>query len=715
MQPSDAGRQSAERALGLRSGRINYLGEVNINENQEIGRGSDACVYLYSWLGVDVAIKVLHPILVSPVNQGREAILGRFGVELERQALLQHPNLVQVYGLCNVSQGPGIVMELCSGTLSSFCHPESNSESGDLLLSYLADAAAGLRFLHHNQILHRDVKPSNVLLSHKVAKLADLGVARTIESTVARLGELTRCPGSALYMSPETFEDRGNYGYPLDVFSYGVTCLAVLIGCQPGSDIMFTPRSRLVNNQHTIIPEAERRGNHISRLSDHHPLKQLILRCLSNDPAQRPAIDALHEEVKGAAQLESAFRQGPHGTGPSPQILMKLNDNTDLIHQVLAALGPVGETLSRKEDELQPQGPPANAGIAAGNEESAVVKPDIVQAVHCAQSPPDQIERGGLEFQVDSDETICPGDSAARSFLDEGESLSQPGVETAQDVEQKQFIEQEAQAPKQQRRRAISVALDSDSSEVEDRPEEARATPIFNRPSRGGARLSSLSATADKFTKALSEIDSKLGSYRVDKGVIELNDGKGLSVKCEFSKQDEGAAATPVDGAKETVPNVGKQRQQVKPEPKIAQTQPRSSVPRKAQGRHMFAYMSRPMQYLDSVANQLSNASCRKIAEKMLVRADGDSRNFPTILERHMVESGRFPSVSQEHLPMYYLQGAVWYWQTKNPYVTNEEVAEVVGEVSVLHGRTVRHLGRDVETSDGTKQGRSSWEQFESI
>ncbi len=188
-----------------------------------IGSGGMARVFLADdeRLGRRVAVKRLHA--ESPEDTAR-----RFQREARIGASLNHHNLVTVYDVDTDGESVLIVMEYVEGTtladeLRSGALPEER------VLQIVTDIAAALDYVHAEGIVHRDVKPANVLLRAKdgAAKLADLGIATAAEST--RITVSGTVMGTAAYMAPEQVEGA-EVGSPADIYALAAVAFEALAG-----------------------------------------------------------------------------------------------------------------------------------------------------------------------------------------------------------------------------------------------------------------------------------------------------------------------------------------------------------------------------------------------------------------------------------------------------------------------------------------------------
>ena len=223
-----------KRDLGIHDSL--WLGQVEIDLTKgELGIGSDAIVYRTVYDGRQVAVKVLHRTLISPRNVGRANFIRKFGEESKRLRQLSHPAIVSFIGVGQAPNGsPCLVLELMEDSLASriaAIPPDTFLQT----LSYLIDVAAGLRYLHWKEIIHRDLKPQNVLIVAGSAKISDVGLSRCLHGDGQQM--LTRCPGTANFMAPESLDKGVEYGVALDIFAMGVTILTMFTNKAPAPKV----------------------------------------------------------------------------------------------------------------------------------------------------------------------------------------------------------------------------------------------------------------------------------------------------------------------------------------------------------------------------------------------------------------------------------------------------------------------------------------------
>ena len=279
---------------------------------REVGHGSYAVVKELEYHGLKCVGKKIHGILFeSATPHEKAAMLERFAGECELLGGLHHPCIVQFLGVWfeQGSRLPVLVMEYLHTTLSA-CLERYGVLPEEISYGILRDVALGLRYLHERSppIIHRDLSANNVLLTSNMnAKLSDLGVAKILNLTPARMTQMTqtKAPGTPCYMPPEALTAKPKYTTKIDVYSYGVLIIHTLCGRWPFPEDVFRPDPQ---NPDAMIPisEVERRAEYLQEIGNDHPLMAVINQCLSNAPVWRPEATALLDQVN---TIMSAFSQ----------------------------------------------------------------------------------------------------------------------------------------------------------------------------------------------------------------------------------------------------------------------------------------------------------------------------------------------------------------------------------------------------------------------
>ena len=182
--------------------------ETRYQLERELGRGGMAVVYAARDVAMQrrVALKVLAAHLA-----GDDAFRARFLREARIAGSLSHPNLVRVYDIDEYDGQPCIVMELLEG---------GTLEDGNLTPAEAARVADGLAYAHARGVVHRDLKPGNLLRTlDGVVKIADFGIARAAEET--RMTQIGTVLGTLRYLAPEQAAGQA-VGPAADVYSLGV-------------------------------------------------------------------------------------------------------------------------------------------------------------------------------------------------------------------------------------------------------------------------------------------------------------------------------------------------------------------------------------------------------------------------------------------------------------------------------------------------------------
>ena len=253
---------------GARLGQYQILGEL--------GRGGMATVYraYQPTLEREVALKVLPDFLVE-----QPGFKARFHREAVAVARLQHPNILSVFDHGEQDGVTYIVSEYVEGgTLAARLGAPIQLDYCVRLLRPVADA---LDYAHSEGVVHRDVKPSNILLDRRgVPILSDFGLARVAESAESeRLTQTGAMVGTPTYMAPEQCAGH-EAGPPADIYALGVIAFEMITGRVPFSAP--TPLGVIAAHQMTPPPSPRKLNPSLPE-----SVVQPILTCLAKDPRQR--------------------------------------------------------------------------------------------------------------------------------------------------------------------------------------------------------------------------------------------------------------------------------------------------------------------------------------------------------------------------------------------------------------------------------------------
>ncbi len=244
-----------------------------------------------------VAIKLLAEHLAEDAQ-----FVARFRREALSAARLVHPNVVQVFdfGLDESSGRHFIAMELIRGKSGAELLRERGRLPLDEVVSIVAQACAGLDYAHKHGVVHRDVKPGNLLRSNEgVVKLADFGIAKAVseESSITQVGSVL---GTASYLAPEQ-ASGAEAGPAADLYALGVVTYQLLSGRLPYEAQSLT---ELALKQQREAPA----WLHELDPSIPEALAKAVDRALSLDPRDR---------FESAEAMRVAIREGARGVGPS--------------------------------------------------------------------------------------------------------------------------------------------------------------------------------------------------------------------------------------------------------------------------------------------------------------------------------------------------------------------------------------------------------------
>ena len=275
---------------------------------RRLGAGGMSTVFLATdtVLERSVAVKLLAEHLADD-----EAFVARFRREALAAARLQHPNIVQVFdsGQDSESRRHYIVMEYVDGPSCADLLRERQRLEVEETVRVVRDACHGLEYAHRAGVVHRDVKPGNLLVARgtDTTKLADFGIAKAAEQT--RITQVGSVLGTAAYLSPE--QARGDEAGPAsDIYSLGVCAYQLLTGRLPHEYGSLTELA-LKQQQDTVAPIAQLRPEVPPELDE------AVRLCLEREPAAR---------YGSALELAHALDAGLHGERTAATERLALGD-----------------------------------------------------------------------------------------------------------------------------------------------------------------------------------------------------------------------------------------------------------------------------------------------------------------------------------------------------------------------------------------------------
>lgn len=264
---------------------------------RELVGGGMARVFIARDIGLDrmVVVKVLPPDLAAGVSAER------FRREIMTVSQLQNPHIVPILKAGEFEGIPYFVMPFIEGESLASVLSSSSTLAVGLTVRILKDVARALAFAHQRGIVHRDIKPGNILLSAGSATVTDFGVSKALSSArrssndkgdKTNLTNTGMSLGTLLYMAPEQAAGDPNIDGRADIYSLGATAYQMLTGSAPFANL--SPRAMLAARL-TKRPPAI----HKTRRDVPAALERLIMRCLATDPEDRPqSAAALVDELE---------------------------------------------------------------------------------------------------------------------------------------------------------------------------------------------------------------------------------------------------------------------------------------------------------------------------------------------------------------------------------------------------------------------------------
>lgn len=247
-------------------------------------------------LGRTVAVKILNPALSQ-----QSGFLERFRAEARYSAALHHPNITTVFDYGEDHGSAYLVMELVAGQPLSQIISDHGPLSAQVTTSILIQAATALEAAHQGGVVHRDVKPANILMTPAgTVKLTDFGISRLVNT--APLTQTGQVLGTAQYLAPEQVRGKSATAAS-DIYALGVVGHEMLTGRRPYEAETAVATALAHLNQPTPqLPDTVPVG-----------LRTVINAALAKDPAERPATAASMAHALG--NPETTFASGVPAAG----------------------------------------------------------------------------------------------------------------------------------------------------------------------------------------------------------------------------------------------------------------------------------------------------------------------------------------------------------------------------------------------------------------
>jgi len=303
-----------------------------------LGEGAMGRVYLATDpdLGREVAIKVLR---LDQAGSARDAYIARFRNEARAAARFNHPNVVSVHDAgVDATLGPYLVYEYIPGSTLRATLDRGRLDATDLL-RVTRGVAAALDALHAAHIVHRDVKPDNILLAPDGrVKLTDFGIARVPDVALTRDGQFL---GTPAYAAPEAIA-KGEYSHRGDLFSFAAVTFEALAGVRP------FPGDDAVTVSYAVVNDTPKNP---STLAHGIPVgvDDVLLKALSKEPEERHGSAKEFADAMSDALLPRAAPSPARATQPpismrtqAPRVAARKPERSGLGPLVFAAIVVAG-------------------------------------------------------------------------------------------------------------------------------------------------------------------------------------------------------------------------------------------------------------------------------------------------------------------------------------------------------------------------------------
>jgi serine/threonine protein kinase len=286
------------------------LGSIgNYDLLQKVGEGGAGAVYRARRhdTGQIVAVKVM------PANLAKnQVLLKRFQQEFLAASSITHPNIVRALDYCDTGEQPFLVMEFVDGeSLGARLEREGRLPEEESI-RIITQVCMGLQKAHQQGMIHRDIKPDNVLVTRDgTAKLTDLGLVKDLMAEV-NLTRTGRGLGTPHFMAPEQFRNAKNADVRCDIYSVGATLYQMVTGVLPFAGV--GPIDAMLKKTNNDLPAPRQVVPSISERTD-----RAIRKAMSADPKMRPAsCQEFLDDLTGTGPLPVAPEVGGSAVALKP-------------------------------------------------------------------------------------------------------------------------------------------------------------------------------------------------------------------------------------------------------------------------------------------------------------------------------------------------------------------------------------------------------------
>jgi len=272
-------------ALGAKIG-VGSFGEVHVGMNTQTG--------------VLMAVKKFR-------MEG--AIMKDIRTEVELMRSFKHVNIVRYLGAQMDKEFLHIFQEWVPGGSVASLLSKFGSFSIEVIQSYILQTLSGLKYLHENSIMHRDIKGSNILVNDEgVVKLADFGASKKLKNLSDDLMMSLTVRGTPYFMAPEVFEER--YSAKADIWGIGCVAFQMATASPPWKELGFTNPISLFNHMKRCMGPPEMKHPQRECFSKQQELswnlfENFVGKCFEFDPMQRPSAKELKDDLFFSTQVDS--------------------------------------------------------------------------------------------------------------------------------------------------------------------------------------------------------------------------------------------------------------------------------------------------------------------------------------------------------------------------------------------------------------------------